>query len=78
MDFSSALRSRSSACALAGLSHSAESPACAFSSERRLTAASQSKMPPQQSQGLLDFGNQVLRLRAHVEFRVVMETSERA
>ncbi len=38
----------------------------AFSSSRRRSAVSTSKMPPQQSQGLLDFVFQRLRFGAHV------------
>jgi hypothetical protein len=51
---SSFWRSRISFCAAAGSFQMAESSALAFSSSRRRLAASQSKMPPQQGDGLLD------------------------
>jgi hypothetical protein len=43
----------------------AESSALAFSSSRRRTALSQSKMPPQQGNGLLDVGDLAFGFRAH-------------
>jgi hypothetical protein len=39
---------------------------CAFSAARRTSAVSQSKMPPQQGQNLLDFGDGFLDFRTHV------------
>ena len=48
------LRSRISFCAAAASFHSAGSSARLFSSARRASATSQSKMPPQQRDGLLD------------------------
>jgi hypothetical protein len=47
-------RSRISFCAAAASFHSAGSSARLFSSARRASATSQSKMPPQQRDGLLD------------------------
>jgi hypothetical protein len=38
---------------------------CAFSSARRFVAASKSKMPPQQSDGLLGGFEQILNFSAH-------------
>jgi hypothetical protein len=45
------------------------SSAFAFSSSRRLRAASGSKMPPQQRQRLLDLLGDGLHFGAHVRFR---------
>jgi len=54
MALSSFWRSRISFCAAAGSFQIAGSSARAFSSSRRRRATSQSKMPPQQGDGLLD------------------------
>jgi hypothetical protein len=59
------VRSRISFCAASGSFHSAESSALAFSSARRRVAVSTSKMPPQQSRGLLDRFNKLLGFGAH-------------
>jgi hypothetical protein len=40
----------------------------AVSAARRSSAVSQSKMPPQQGQHLLDFGHGLFDFRTHVEF----------
>jgi hypothetical protein len=45
------------------------SSASLFSSARRRCAASTSKMPPQQSHGLLDVIDQILGFRAHCLIR---------
>jgi len=42
-----------------------EFSALAFSSSRRRTERSQSKMPPQQGEGLLDLGDVAFCFRAH-------------
>jgi hypothetical protein len=59
------LRSRISFWAAAASFHSAGSSARLFSSARRASAASQSKMPPQQGNGLLDVVNGARDFRAH-------------
>jgi len=53
-EVSSFWRSRIRFCAAAGSFQSEASSALAFSSSRRRLAASQSKMPPQQGDGLLN------------------------
>jgi hypothetical protein len=62
---SSFWRSRISFCAACGLFQIAASSARAFSSSRRRSALSQSKMPPQQVEGLLDFFDGALDFGAH-------------
>jgi hypothetical protein len=62
---SSFWRSRINFCAAAGSFQMAGSSARAFSSSRRRRAASQSKMPPQQGNGLLDVVNGAGDFRAH-------------
>ena len=62
---SSRVRSRISVCAASGSSQSFGSSALAFSSSRRRVAASQSKMPPQQRERLLDVVGDRLCLGAH-------------
>jgi hypothetical protein len=62
---SSCAFSRRVACALAWSLHSDGSAAAAFSSSRRLSALSQSKMPPQQLQRLLDGGDALSDLGTH-------------
>jgi hypothetical protein len=52
-------------CAVCGSFQKFGSSASLFSSESRLRALSTSKMPPQQSQGLLDVVDQSLNFRAH-------------
>jgi hypothetical protein len=51
--------------ALDGFCQRLGSSASAFSSDRRVSAISTSKMPPQQLQGLLDFGKEGLNFSAH-------------
>jgi len=63
--FSSWARSRCSPCAFCGSLQKLGSLASAFSSSRRRTALSQSKMPPQQLQGLLDLGRYGFDFVAH-------------
>jgi hypothetical protein len=59
------VRSRISFCAVSGSFQSAGSSALTFSSARRRCEASTSKMPPQQSDGLLNVGFQRKRFGAH-------------
>jgi hypothetical protein len=59
------VRSRISFCAASGSFQSAGFSALAFSSARRRVAVSTSKMPPQQSHGLLDRFDEGLGFRAH-------------
>jgi len=65
MALSSFWRSRISFCAACASFQMAGSSALAFSSSRRRLAASQSKMPPQQGDGLLDFVNGAGDFRSH-------------
>ena len=65
---SSWVRSRMSAWAASWSFQRLGSSARAFSSSRRLSAASQSKMPPQQAQGLLDLVDHGLGLGAHARY----------
>ena len=58
-------RSRIIFCAATGSFQMAGSSALAFSSSRRRSDLSQSKMPPQQSDGLLNLGNGTFGLGAH-------------
>jgi len=60
------LRSRIVFCAASGSLQSVGSSDLAFSSARRRVAASTSKMPPQQSDRLLDVFDQRFRFRAHL------------
>ena len=62
---SSRVRSRITACAAWGSSHSAGSSARAFSAASRSSAVSQSKTPPQQRQRLLDLVGQRRDLGTH-------------
>ena len=62
---SSFWRSRISFCAAVGSFQMAGSSALAFSSSRRRSDLSQSKMPPQQGDGLLDVVDAALGFRAH-------------
>ena len=64
-EVSSFWRSRISFCAAAGSFQRAGSSARAFSSSRRRSDLSQSKMPPQQGDGLLDVFDAALGFRAH-------------
>jgi hypothetical protein len=59
------VRSRISFWARSASFHSSGDSASAFSSSRRRTALSQSKMPPQQGQTLLDLAGQMADLGAH-------------
>src|SRR5262245_56714035 len=52
-------------CALAALDHRLESSALLFSSASRSSAVSQSKMPPQQGEGLGDGIDELLGFGAH-------------
>ena len=61
----SIVRSRITCCAASGLVQSSGSSDLAFSSARRRVAVSTSKMPPQQSQGLLDRLDQLFGFGAH-------------
>src|SRR5690606_21057836 len=69
MESSSLVRSRISACAFSGSFQRSGSSDFAFSSSRRLRAESQSKMPPQQRERLLDFISDILGLGAHKGLR---------
>ena len=65
MDRSSDWRWRITFCAACGLFQSLGSSARLFSSARRACAVSQSKMPPQQRQGLADGFGEFLGFGAH-------------
>jgi hypothetical protein len=52
-------------CAFSASSHRSGVSARAFSSARRFRATSQSKMPPQQSHGLLDVLDEIFDFCAH-------------
>ena len=62
---SSSLRSRMIFCAASASDHRPGSSTRAFSSARRRVAVSTSKMPPQQSERLLDFGDKGFGFGAH-------------
>src|SRR5689334_3645125 len=64
-EVSSLWRSRISFCASCGLFQMAGSSDLAFSSSSRRVALSQSKMPPQQGDGLLDLFDGALHFGAH-------------
>lgn len=66
MDSSSRLRSDNKDCARAGLFHKSASAVKELISSRRLRALSQSKMPPQQCEGLLDVINNGLQFCFHI------------
>jgi hypothetical protein len=68
------VRSRISFCAASGSFHSAGSSDLALSSANRRVAASTSKMPPQQSHGLLDRFNQLFGFGAH-EVTLILESA---
>jgi len=65
MAASSRWRSRIIFCAAAGSFQIEESSALAFSSSRRRTDLSQSKMPPQQADRLLDFADGAFDFGSH-------------
>ena len=65
-DLSSRLRSRISVCARCGSFQKSGASALAFSSSRRRTALSQSKMPPQQGERLLDLVDGSFGFCAHL------------
>src|ERR1700759_4908712 len=65
MRLSRSCRLRITSCAFCGSFQSEESSARAFSSASSRIELSQSKMPPEQAQGLLDFGNGLLGFSAH-------------
>jgi hypothetical protein len=71
------VRSRISAWARSASFQSWGFSAAAFSSARRSTAWSQSKMPPQQGETLLDLFGEMLDLGAHSGLRCV-DLSRRA
>jgi hypothetical protein len=64
------------ACARSGESQSLGSSTAAFSSASRRFARSQSKMPPQQANGLLDPSDNVLDFGAHSGFRLWLEMAD--
>ena len=65
MDRSRRLRSRMRFCAVCASFQNCGDSDLAFSSSRRRTDLSQSKMPPQQGEGLLDLGDGPFGLGAH-------------
>jgi hypothetical protein len=65
---SRSVRSRITFCASSGLSQRLGSSARAFSSARRRVAVSTSKMPPQQSDGLLGGFDERFDFGAHVRW----------
>jgi hypothetical protein len=71
---SSSVRSRMSFCAASALFQRPGSSDFAFSSARRRVAAPTSKMPPQQSHGLLDVGDEGLGFGAHGCFQCIWST----
>src|SRR5690554_3238906 len=62
---SSSSRSRMVVRAFSGSFQNSRDSVCAVSASRRSSAVSQSKMPPQQGQNLLDFGDGLFNFRTH-------------